>query len=482
MDRLKGLEPEKVYDYFDLICDIPHGSGNTGAILEFLAGFAKEHNLEYKTDEAGNIVIYKNASAGYEDAAPVILQGHMDMVCAKVPDSEHDFTKDPLDLSVEGDYLYAEGTTLGGDDGIAVAYILAILDDDNLSHPPIEALITNDEEIGLLGATGLDASILKGKRMINLDSEKEGIFTCGCAGGARVDMIMPINKVRMKGLPVVISISGLKGGHSGEMIVKGRANSNRLMARLLTEIDDSAAFCLENIYGGEKDNAIPTATTAHIVIDEDDFHTVTKVIEKFEKDIRREYKGIEDSISVSCEKGNVHKLNVLDSESQDGIIFFLLHAPDGVRKMSGQVPGLVETSSNLAIVRTGEKEFACTVSVRSSVGSARAALEKVIYSLASRCGGNCRTHGEYPEWEMKSTSELRDTMKDLFTELYGREPVINVIHAGLECGLFYQKIRGLDAVSIGPDIFDIHTPDEKLSITSAGRVYDYLTKLLARLK
>ena len=267
MDRLKGLEPEKVYDYFDLICDIPHGSGNTGAILEFLAGFAKEHNLEYKTDEAGNIVIYKNASAGYEDAAPVILQGHMDMVCAKVPDSEHDFTKDPLDLSVEGDYLYAEGTTLGGDDGIAIAYILAILDDDDLPHPPIEALITNDEEIGLLGAAGLDASILKGKRMINLDSEKEGIFTCGCAGGARVDMIMPINKVRMKGLPVVISISGLKGGHSGEMIVKGRANSNRLMARLLTEIDDSAAFCLENIYGGEKDNAIPTATTAHIVID-----------------------------------------------------------------------------------------------------------------------------------------------------------------------------------------------------------------------
>lgn len=481
MDRLKGLNPEKVFDYFDLICDIPHGSGNTAAVLEFLKNFADEHSLKYKTDEAGNIVIFKKASAGFESSAPVILQGHMDMVCAKRSDVSHDFTKDPLDLSVEGDFLYAEGTTLGGDDGIAVAYILAILDDDTLSHPPIEALITNDEEIGLLGAAGLDPSVLQGKRMINLDSEKEGIITCGCAGGGRIDMIMPVNKVRMKGLPVLISISGLLGGHSGEMIIKGRANANKLMARLLNEIDDAAAFCLENIYGGEKDNAIPTEATAHIVIDEDDFHTVSRVIEKFEKDIRREYRGIEENISVGYEKGNVHKLNVLDSGSQDGILFYLLHAPDGVRKMSGQVPGLVETSSNLAVVRTGEKEFACTVSIRSSVGSARKALERQIYSLGLRSGGNCRTTGEYPEWEFKPNSELRNTMKELYREMYGSEPVINVIHAGLECGLFTQKIRGLDAVSIGPDLFNIHTPDEKLSISSTGRVYDFLVKLLEKL-
>ncbi len=482
MDRLKGLEPEKVFDYFDIICDIPHGSNDTAALLAFLVSFAEERGLEYKTDEAGNIVIYKNASPGYEGAAPVILQGHMDMVCAKTADSTHDFSKDPLDLSLEGDDLYAEGTSLGGDDGIAVAYILAILDDDSLAHPPIEALITNNEEIGLLGAIALDPSVLRGRRMINIDSESEGIFTCGCAGGACVDFIRPVKRVRMKGLPVVVSVSGLLGGHSGEKIIKGRPNAVKLLARLLHEIDDEAAFCLESIYGGDKDNAIPVSASAHIVIDEDDFHAVARAAERFEKDVRREYRGIDEGIHVGIEKGNVHKLNVLDAESQDSILFFLFHAPHGVRKMNGLIEGLVETSSNLGVVRTGENEFACTVNIRSSVATARKAMVREIYSLGARSGGNCRTNGEYPEWEYRSRSELRDVMKDLYVELYGKEPVINVIHAGLECGIFAQKIRGFDGVSIGPDIRDIHTAGEKLSISSARRVYEYLTALLARLK
>ena len=482
MDRLKGLEPEKVFDYFDIICDIPHGSNNTGALLEFLRTFAEERSLEYRTDEAGNIVIFKKASSGYENAAPVILQGHMDMVCAKTAESDHDFTKDSLDLSLEGDYLYAEGTSLGGDDGIGVAFILAVLDDDTLAHPPIEALITNNEEIGLLGAIALDASFLKGRRMINLDNETEGVFTCGCAGGACVDFIRPVKRVRMKGLPVVITISGLLGGHSGEMIAKCRPNALKLMARLLHEIDDEAAFCLESVFGGDKDNAIPVSARANIVIDEDDYHAVAKAIERFEKDVRREYKGIDEGIRVSVEKGNVHKLNVLDAESQESILFFLFHAPHGVRKMSGQINGLVETSSNLGVVRTGENEFACTVSVRSSIASSKKALIREVYSLGNRSGGGCRTNGDYPEWEFRNRSELRETMKELFAELYGKDPVINATHGGLECGVFSQKIRGFDAVSIGPDVRDIHTAAEKLSISSVKRVYDYLVALLARLK
>ena len=482
MDRLKGLEPEKVFDFFDIICDIPHGSGNTGALLEYLTRFAKERGLRFRTDNAGNIVIFKNAAPGYENAAPVILQAHMDMVCAKKTGSTHDFSSDPLDLSVEGDMLYAEDTSLGGDDGIGVAYILAVLDDADLKAPAIEAVITNDEEIGLLGAGALDTQDLRGKRLINLDSEDEGILTCGCAGGENVDFIMPITKVKMKGLPVLITVKGLLGGHSGQMITCGRANAIKLLARLLKEIDNETVFCLENIYGGEKSNAIPQEATAHIVIDEDDYHTVARVCEKFEKDVRKEYRGTDEGIRISIDKGNVHKMNVLDADSQDGVLFFLLHAPDGVKKMSGVVPGLAQTSSTLAIVRTGENEFACVDSVRGNLLSGRKALETEICSLGVKSGGNCRVSEEYPEWELKANSPLRTLMKDLYLEMYGKEPEIKAIHAGLECGLFSQKIRGLDAVSIGPDMIAIHTDEEKLSISSAKRVYEYLVAVLERMK
>ena len=482
MDRLTGLEPAKVFDFFDVICDIPHGSGNTAAMLDYLKTFAMERELRYRTDDAGNIVIFKDGSAGYEASEPLILQGHMDMVCAKRPDVQHDFATEPLDLSVEGDDLYAEGTSLGGDDGIAVAFILAILDDDALEHPPIEAVITNDEEIGLLGAAALDASDLSAKRMINLDSEEEGIFICGCAGGSHVDCILPISKIRMKGLPVVITIGGLAGGHSGDKIITGRANASKLMGRFLCGLEDETVFCLENVYGGDRDNVITSEAKAHIVIDEDDLRDVEKYAEKFERDVRREYRGIDEDISVRVEKGSVHKMNVLDRDSQDRVLFFLLHAPQGVRKMSGLIEGLVETSSNLGVVRTGEKEFASAVSTRSSVASGRRAMEAEIGSLVRKCGGSIRVSGEYPEWDFRPSSALRDSMTALYAKMYGTEPTVKAIHAGLECGLFSQKIRGLDAVSIGPDIKEIHSPNEKLSISSTKRVWEYLVELLKRLK
>ena len=482
MDRLTGLQPESVFEFFDTICDIPHGSGNTEQMLAFLEGFAKERELDYKIDAAGNIVIFKGASEGYEKSAPVILQGHMDMVCASDAGVRHDFEHDVLDLGIEGDYLYAEGTSLGGDDGIAVAYMLAVLDDDSLAHPPIEAVFTNDEEVGLLGASAFDAGILSGRRMINLDSEAEGILTCGCAGGSKVNTFLPLNRIRMKGLPVVITISGLQGGHSGEMIGTGRANAGKLMGRFLTELESYAIFCLENVYGGEKDNIIMPECKAHLVLDEEDYEAVSKAAVRFERDLKKEYRGIEEGISVGIEKGNAHKVAVLDQESQDRVIKFLEHVPFGVRKMSSAAEGLVETSSNIGVIRTGETEFACVTSVRSSVQSGRKALELEVISLTTLCGGRTSISGEYPEWEYRTSSSLRDTMTALYKELYGDQPKIEVVHAGLECGIFSQKIRGLDAVSIGPDMKDIHSPNEKLSISSTQRVWNYLTVLLSRLK
>lgn len=335
MDMLKGLEPDLVFHYFEALSDIPRGSGSTEAVKQYLLSFASEKNLEASADDAGNVLIRKAGSEGRESAAPVILQSHMDMVCVKTADSDHDFETQPLDLFVEGDQLYADGTSLGGDDGIGVALTLAVLADDTLEHPPIEAVFTTDEEIGLLGASAFDTSLLRGRRMINLDSEKEGVFTCGCAGGSRVNTIVPIERMRMRGLPVMITVTGLQGGHSGEEITKWRANANKVLGRLLYYLGRSAAFSLESVSGGEKDNAIPTEAKAGIVIDEEDYPIIVTSSEKFEREIRKEYRGIDENIHIGLTKGNAHKLEVMSMDSQDHVISFLLHTPDGISQLSG---------------------------------------------------------------------------------------------------------------------------------------------------
>ncbi len=482
MDLLTGLEPDRVFYFFEAISDIPRGSGNTGAVRQYLIQFAEERGLDVMPDEAGNVLIRKNGSAGYENSPAVILQAHMDMVCVKTSDSDHDFNVDPLDLFLEEDMLYADRTSLGADDGIGVAMILAVLDDESLAHPPIEALFTNDEEIGLLGAAAFDTSVLKGRRMINLDSEKEGELTCGCAGGECLYCVLPVEKIRMKGLPVLITISGLKGGHSGTEISLWRANANKLAGRLLNEIDNAAAFSLESVAGGEKDNAIPTEARIRIVIDEDDFQAVSKAIDGFERAIRREYRGIEDDIRVRAEKGNTHKIDVLDMDSQDKVISLLLCLPDGVLQMSGAVPGMVQTSCNLGVIRTGDSEFACTINSRSSVSSGMAATALMIRSLAEKAGAAVRSGGAYPGWDFRDHSPLRDTMVEVYKEMYGEEPRVCTIHAGLECGLFVSSVRGLDVVSMGCDVMNIHTVSERLSISSTARTWDYLKEILAKLK
>lgn len=482
MGVLEGLRPEDVWKYFEELEQIPRGSGNTAGVSDWLEEFAEERDYEFSRDDYGNVIIYGPASEGYEDAEPVILQGHMDMVAQKTKDSTHDFTKDPLELEVDGDYVTAKDTTLGGDDGIAVAYMLALLDDDTYAHPALECVFTTDEEIGLLGANALDCSKLKGRRMINMDSEAEGIFTCGCAGGCRVECTLPIQRTVQRGLPVVVEITGLLGGHSGQLIDTWRANADKLLGRYLYALQDKVAFSLVSVSGGEKDNAIPNEAKAQLLIDEEDYPLLVTFSEKYNADLLSEYKGIDDGIKIKTTKGTVHKVEVMVPSSTDKVVFLLLHTPYGVRKMSGEVKGLVETSSNLGAIRTGEKEFACISSIRSSVYPAQKAMEDEYTSLADWLGGKVRFVGAYPAWEYRADSPLRDTMVQTYRDMFGKDPVVNVIHAGLECGLFYQRIPGLDAVSIGPDMLDIHTYNEKLSISSVERSWKFILKVLSELK
>ena len=479
---MDNLRPENVFRYFKEISDIPRGSGNTDAITEYLIQFAVSHDFDAIADEVGNVIIKKSATEGFEESEGIILQGHVDMVCAAVPESDHDFLNDPITLKTEGDYLFADGTTLGGDDGIAVAYMLALLDDEEIPHPALECLFTVDEEIGLLGAAALDPEFLDGHVMINLDSESEGVLTVGCAGGVRVDTTIPIGRASIKGMPLLIEIGGLLSGHSGEMIQKGRINALKLMGRFLFELDQKTAFSLVDVSGGDKDNAIPAEAKAHLIVDEDDLETAKKFTKEFVSKVKREYAGTDDGLVIRIESGRTHKVTVMDPDSQEKVIAFLMHVPNGVRHMSGVNSGLVQTSTNLGIARTGTEQFVTTSLTRSSVLSERDALAQEIISLARLLGGAGYLKESYPAWEYRENSKLRETMVRVYSERFGKEPEISIIHGGLECGIFYDKIKNFDAVSIGPDIKDIHTPNEKLSISSAERNWEYLLDVLKALK
>ena len=483
MNDLRNLEPANVFRYFKEISDIPRGSGNTDGMTEYLIEFATSHNFDAVADEVGNVIIYKDASEGYENSPVTILQGHVDMVCAKTPESTHNFLTDPLDLEVEGDDLYAVGTTLGGDDGIAVAYMLAILDSDEIAHPPLECVFTVDEEIGLKGASHLNtAEMLTGKRLINIDSEKEGVLTAGCAGGIRVDSVVPTKRATIRGVPVLVEISGLKSGHSAEAITKGRINANKMLGRFLYALDRKVAYSLSDVSGGDKDNAIPSLAKAHIIIDEDDLANVKKFTRDFTADVRKEYAGTDDEIKITLDTGHSHKVTVMDQDSQERVIAFLNLIPNGVRHMSAISPGLPQTSTNVGIMRTGTEQFVATSLVRSSLVSERTAVVNRIRLLTEFLGGQILLKDEYPAWEYNEESALRSVMQKTYAEMFGEEARVEVTHGGLECGIFYGKIDGLDVVSFGPNIKDIHTPKEKLSISSAKRMWDYLLKVLEALK
>ncbi len=482
MSVLENLQPERVFHYFEEITKIPHGSGNTREISDYLVSFAKEHGLRYIQDESNNVILFKPAAKGYENAPTVMLQGHMDMVCEKEPGSSHDFTRDALKLQVEGDYISAQGTTLGGDDGIAVAYGLALLEDDTLEHPALEVVITVDEEIGLLGATALDASPLQAKCLINLDSEEEGYLWAGCAGGMTAVSELPVRYQEETNEKWKVTVSGLAGGHSGAEIDKNRANATLLLARFLKEAKEQGAYAISELNGGLKDNAIPRTANALILAGKEEGNAIAAYAKVFTEALKKEYTGSDEEICVTVEAQGIGTEPVLHPVSQEKVLFFLLQYPNGIQKMCGFMDGLVETSCNLGITNLTPKALVGSASVRSSVGSAKKALADKIAYLTEFLGGDFQIEGDYPSWEYKQDSALRPLMVDVFREMYHREPEVKVIHAGLECGLFYEKIPGLDCVSLGPDMQNIHTTEEKLSISSVERVWEYLLAVLKRIK
>ena len=480
MPVLENCEPKRVFHYFEEICKIPHGSRNTKQISDFLVEFAKDHGFRYVQDELNNVVIYKPGTSGYENSPTVIIQGHMDMVCEKRPDVDHDFTKDGLNISVKDGYITANGTTLGGDDGIAVAYGLALLDSTDIPHPPLEVLFTVDEEIGLLGAVGLDCSVLKGRRFINLDSEAEGSLWISCAGGLSGISHIPVQRVEGEGEKVQVKVCGLMGGHSGAEIDKNRANANKLMGRFLYGLKKKAEYALISLTGGQKDNAITRECTAEFLTDS--VAEVKAYAKELQEQLREEYTGSDENITFEITEKGTATAEVLHTTSQEKIVFYLQNVPFGIQKMSGTIKGLVETSSNIGILRLDRDELFASSSVRSSVDAACSALSDKIEYLTEFLGGDYDVQGAYPAWEYRKESPLRDKMVAVFEEMYGHKPEVVAIHAGLECGLFYKKMEGLDCVSLGPDMKDIHTSEEVLSIASTERVWNYLVQVLKNLK
>ncbi len=481
MRILENLEPQDVFYYFEEICKIPHGSGNTGQISDYLKAFADEHGLYCRQDELNNIVMIKEASKGYEDHEPVLLQGHMDMVAVKDADCTIDMTKDGLQLEILGDRLTAKGTSLGGDDGIAVAFALALLAGEEYRHPRIELILTVDEEVGMEGATGLTVDDLTAKRMINLDQEEEKIFITGCAGGARIDIRKKTETEQIKGLLCKLKISGLQGGHSGQEINKERGNAICLMGRLLAALQEKTPVYLKEVNGGTADNAIPNEVCAEIVVTEWTEDIAAFMEEKF-CGLKAEFAGKEDGLKCELQVGAEDALiEVCNRKDSEQWIHLLNVIPHGVIANSVKMKGLVETSLNPGILNVSAVEGMVSTSVRSSNAAAKEALINQLKSLAALCDATVGIRGDYPGWDYDPDSPLREKMVTIYEEMYGVKPQIEAIHAGLECGIFQSKIPGLDCVSIGPDMQDIHTTRETLSIPSVQRVWKFLLKVLESL-
>lgn len=473
--KLAGLEPASVFGFFEEICAIPHGSRNTKKISDFLVNFAKEQGLTYIQDEMGNVILFGEGTCGMENHEPVVLQGHMDMVCEKDADVTLDMAVEGLDLTHDGRYIFAKGTTLGGDDGIALAYAMALLSDKSIAHPPLEIIITVDEEIGMLGADAIDVSMLKGRTLINLDSEDEGVFTVACAGGATATISLPVERRAVYGPCIRLSVSGLQGGHSGAEIHKNRANANKLMGEFMARIQKLMPLRLTSLAGGTKDNAIPRSCQATLVAMGIHLERINDIAQEFQAEVREQY----DEPEALIQAFDVDALggNSLTDESTAKVIGLLCAAPNGVQAWSQDMEGLVQTSLNLGVLKLGER-LTATFSVRSSVNAEKEALLEKLRELTAFYEGAYSQMGEYPAWEYKKDSHLREVMVQVYKEMFGKEPKVLAIHAGLECGLLAEKMPGLDCVSIGPQMHDIHTSREKLDIASTARTWRFLLEVL----
>ncbi len=482
MRIFENLEPKEVFYYFEDICSIPHGSGNTQNISDYCVNFAKEHGLKYRQEECGNAIIWKDATPGYEQADTVILQGHMDMVAVKDADCPLDLEKDGLIPEINGAWIQAKGTSLGGDDGIAVAYALAILAADDIPHPALEAVFTVGEEVGLVGATALDASDLKGKILMNMDSEDDGIFLIGCAGAATVACCLPVKKETVSGQLYAWHIDGLMGSHSGMEISRERANANKIFGRFLAEYMEKTGFSIVSVKGGEKDNAIAKQCDVLLVVPEERTAFFEEAVEKFETMLKKEHHFTDPQMHIYVEKEGCGETEVLDRETAQNLMALLIHLPNGVQKRIPELPDSVQTSLNMGILAQTEEEISMTFSVRSSITSEKEWLMKQMQHLTESFGGYCRISGVYPAWEYQPDSRIRPLMIETYEEITGRKPETAAIHAGVECGIFCEKLPGLDCISYGPQMNDIHTTRERLNIESVKRNWELTLAVLQKLK
>lgn len=484
MRVFEHLEPERVFYYFEEISRIPHGSGNTRQISDYLVSFAREHGLVYRQEPCGNVIIRKPAAPGYEQADTVMLQGHMDMVAVKTRDCDLDLEREGLRPAVSGDgqWVYAEGTSLGGDDGIAVAYALAILEDRTLRHPELEAVFTVDEETGLLGASALDTRDLKSRILLNMDSEDDGIFLTSCAGGATMECLADASIEEASGIVYEWRAEGLRGGHSGSDIHLGRANANLIFGRFLAQTREKAVFSVGEFEGGEKDNAIPVSCRAVLVADPENAPVLEHEAGEFARMIQAEYAGIEPGMTLTLERLGETHARVLTPEAENRLVNLLEHLPAGVQRMMPGMPEMVQTSLNLGVLRLKEEEISLTYSVRSASAAEKEWLLKRMKDLCELAGGHWKLSGEYPAWEYRADSRIQRIMAETYEEMTGEKPVLTGIHAGVECGILSEKLPGIDCISYGPQMRDIHTTREKLEIASVKKNYELTLRVLEKLK
>lgn len=475
---LKGLKPEKVFEIFGEILSVPRPSKHEERMTKFLMDWAEKRGLEHERDEIGNVIIRKGASKGMENKAWVCLQSHMDMVCEKNGDKVFDFMKDPIEAQIVNQWLMAKGTTLGADDGIGIATALAILDSEDIEHGPIECLFTVDEETGLSGADALSPNVLKSRILLNLDSEDEGEMFIGCAGGVDTLARLPFEKEETpQGAYFRISVKGLKGGHSGDDINKGLGCANKLLNRILWEADKEMDMRLSCFNGGNLRNAIAREAYADVVIMEQESEDLKKLVEKFREDLKYEFRSTEPNMQIRIEKV-AKPAFVVDMLSQDNLLNVLYACPHGVLAMSREIPNFVETSTNLASVKTEETHFFITTSQRSSVESAKEAAASRVESCFLLAGADVEHTDGYPGWAPNTDSHVLKVAVESYKNLFGKEPVVRAIHAGLECGLIGEKYKDMDMISFGPTLRGVHSPEERLEIATVELFWRHTLEIL----
>lgn len=478
MSEIKNLEPKALWNYFDMICSIPHPSKKEEKIVEAVIEFAKTNNLEYVKDEVGNIIIRKPATKGYENRKGIILQAHLDMVPQKNSDTVHDFEKDPILPYIDGEWVRAKGTTLGADNGIGVAAALAVLADKDMVHGPVEALLTIDEETGMTGAFGLKPGYLKGDILMNLDSETEGELYVGCAGGIDATINFDFKKesvpVEMSGF--ALNITGLKGGHSGMDIILGRGNANKILFRIFKALE-KLGMRISSINGGSLRNAIPREAFSTITIPTSEVAKAKEILENITKEVKNELSLVEPSLVIEMNPTSLPS-DVMDKDTQGRLIRSVYACPNGVMRMSDSMEGLTETSTNMAIVKTDDSKVKISCLLRSSVDSAKMDLAEMMASVFELAGADCKFSGGYPGWKPNMESPILKTMQETYNNMFGRVPKIMAIHAGLECGLLGGVYPNWDMISFGPTIMNPHSPDERVNAPSVKLFWDYLVETL----